>query len=399
MMTISTSNPTLDSAKAQKNLKLIEVTYKRNTASNYTEEMETLAEGFSYEANKEHYWIQPEFSMLYGSPLWHQSSEFQKRTLNHLYWICMYSGHVCYSEIATMVYNQMTCGAFYSLGLTYDTLCRELDLETTQERGHVNSFRKVGERSEQALYGEIIFSPKLPHYAGAATTHPQRQVAAPKDRIKGYLAAGFFSGSPFAASQYYTVRGIRNITGKVRESNWHNYCLELEKQGAFVPTATAIASKHFYDEAFHTATSQLVSHEMYKDFKKPSRFEIFFVNSAVKGGGQGTMSVLGATVPGLFQDDYYYMPLVYRLLQTPLFGMNKQEAVKMIEDCYCKEHEGFQVAAKYHGRAVGDCIKYLDGLDFLWPVNREMQVMGGATIANAIQNNTQAFRRFARSIA
>jgi hypothetical protein len=80
--------------------------------------------------------------------------------------------------------------------------------------------------------------------------------------------------------------------------------------------------------------------------------------------------------------------------------MSSKEALVMMEKCFCHEHEGFQVAAKYHQRLLSDIHKYLDGLDYLWPVNREMRLMASvASISKAIQSNIKIFKEFSWSIA
>jgi hypothetical protein len=379
----------------QKNLKLIEVNYKRNTSSNFTERMEHLQKEFSYADHQAHPWVHTEFSLLYGSPLYEQASTAQKLALNHLYWVCFYNYSIG-GEVTTMVYNQLTCGAFYPLG-GYETLCRELDVETSQERAHVEAFRNIGRQTELALMGEIVFERPMPNYVEAALIHPQRGARSFLRNLPPQFYAVQVGVSPYVASQYYTVRGLRNIQLKVKEYRHSQFCQDLEKAGAFVPGPSAVSHYHYLDEAFHTATSQLISHELYKDFGKPSGTEIFAANLGILGV-QRTMQDLSGAVPGIFSPDDHYFPLFYRMFQTPLFGMSATEALQMLERCFCHEHEGFHVAARYHEKALSDNRKYVDGLDHLWPINRELKIMARASIPAALKNNARAFQRFRKTV-
>lgn len=386
--------PSAQIVHGKKNLKLIEVNYRRNTDSNFTEQMETLQKSFVYSEQSDAYWVEPEFSLLYGSPLYEECSPFQKRALNHLYWVCFYNYSIG-GEVSTMVYNQLTCGAFYPLG-GYETLCRELDLETSQERAHVEAFRNVGQQTELALMGKTVFDRPMPNYVEAALTHPQRGARLFVQNFPAQYYASSMGTSPFVASQYYTVRGLRNIQLKVKEYRHSQYCQELEKKGEFVPSPAAISHYHYLDEAFHTATSQLISHDLYKDFPVPSTVEQFVANMGVYGV-QRTIQTLSGAVPGIFADDADYMPLIWQMLQTPLFGMSAREACTAVEKNFCREHDGFHVAAKYHQRALSDNLKYIEGLDYLWPFNRELRMMGSATIAKSLKNNALSFKRFSQS--
>jgi hypothetical protein len=379
-----------------KNLKQIEKIYETNKNSDYTEQIEKLPKNYNYDDNREYNWLFGEFSLLYGSRFYESASESQKKVLNHLYWICFYNYSIG-GEIATMMFNQLTCGAFYHLG-GYETLCHELDLETSQERVHVEAFRQIGRSTELALFGKLIFDRPLPDYLDAAVVHPQKQ----HKRNFGRKLAGMFVGaeisrSPFLASQYYVLRGLRNNQLKVKEYQHSLYSRERQKQGQFVSIPTLVSHYHCLDEAFHTSTSKLVSHEMYKDFAKPSAWELLVVNVLVRNL-QFTMNTLSCAVPGIFSDDAAYMPLIYEMLRSPLFDLSAEEALQTIEDSFCKEHDGFHVAAKYHQRALKQNLEYLEGIDSLLGVNRELKIMASASIAKSLKNNIQAFQRFRQAL-
>jgi hypothetical protein len=380
----------------RKNLKLIELNYKRNSESDYTARLIECQKTFDYEAERDAAWLDDEFSLLYGTPLYDQASAEQRRALNHLYWVCFYNYSVG-GEVSTMVYNQLTTGALYPLG-GYETVCKELDLETSQERDHVEAFRRVAGLTEQAMIGETIFLRPVPHYLEAALIKPQQGRSWRGLRVLPMaIYTGVMGYSPFLATQYYILRGIRNIQLKVKEYQHSQRAQALQQTGERTPAATAISHYHYQDEAFHTATSQAIAKDLYKDFRKPTRLEVFFANEGTRKV-QLTLNRLSGAVPGIFSSDDQYMPQVYRLLQSRVFGMTPDEALAMTERCFCEEHDGLHAAAKYHGRALHDARNYVADMAYMTPNNRSLSYMAaGATIERAIQENVRAFRRFRRT--
>ncbi len=109
------------------------------------------------------------------------------------------------------------------------------------------------------------------------------------------------------------------------------------------------------------------------------------------------MNWLSGAVPGIFSPDRHYIPLVYRMLRTRLFDMTHDDAMEMTERCFCEEHEGHHVAAKYHQRALDDNRGYIADLDYIWKSNCELRLMQEASIARTVQDNQRAFKRFAWS--
>ena len=65
----------------RKNLKLIELNYKRNSESDYTERLVERQKNFEYADDAGTYWLDEEFSLLYGSPLWNEASAEQRKAL------------------------------------------------------------------------------------------------------------------------------------------------------------------------------------------------------------------------------------------------------------------------------------------------------------------------------
>jgi hypothetical protein len=386
----------------QKNLKLMEVNYRRNQESDYTEQMQHLYETFDYKTNSDYYWGNPELSILYGSPIYDDSSSAQKKALNHLYWVFHYYA-TAGTENNTIFYNQITASAFFPYK-DYEILCHTLDVETSQERYHINAFHTIGNATEMALLDGLVFG--CSRSTSPSAIQKEFEVhkglagrAAPPFLMQIYTAN--FANSPFLASQYYAARGIGNLHLKNKEYSFSQYYKELEKKNEFIPAPTKVARLHLLDESFHTATSQLISHDLYKDFPQPTAREKFMANMMVYMLQRNVLKGMSGAIPGCYAGDgTFVMPLIYKLLQTPLFNMSSQEALEAMEKCFCHEHEGFHVAYKYHQRLLADLRKFLEDLDYLWPINREMRLMESvSSVDTAIKNNIKAFKQFSSSIA
>ena len=435
---------TLFDEPQKKHARLIETTYRRNLDSDYTEKIEELDKSFKYANNSDSYWSIPEQSLLYGTPLYEAASPTQKLALNHLHWFANYN-YVADTETETVTFNQVTASVFSAIG-GYDTVVRELEFETTQEHSHIHAFRKIGLSTATALMGKNVLkavykwhsyemtlgSERLAiykYYASRLLTkamlRSQRkyysrylQELETKEQFigqkptTGVLGRGtapslqrFFSfnwggGSPFLACQYYVLRMMGNMTLKNMEHPIAKYYKKLEKKGEFIPAPTAVSYYHFLDESFHTTMSQTLGRDMYKDFHPPTAYEKFIANLTIYMVQSGTLSRLsGAFTHRYFPDDCSLMELLYRLLQTPLFGMSASEAIEWIEQCLCREHDGFHLAAANHQRLLTEHRRFFEGLDYLWPVNREMSVMAaGGSIEKAIKRNNRTFRQFSQLV-
>jgi hypothetical protein len=388
---------TLPEFKMKKHLKLTEITYQNNTESDYTEKIKELDKNFNYSIDKEHYWSQPEFSTLYGTPLYEVASSSQKIALNHLFWTGLYNVTAA-SETNTILYNQITSSVFNSQG-DYETLCHELDVESSQERHHIHAFRTIGNTTEMDLLGETVMGNPL---IGNDTKMMQQGLVAhlSPGPIRQLFSLNWGS-TPFLASQYYALRFIANMLLKQTEYKRSQYFRELENKGEFIPAPTAISHYHFLDESFHTTISQMIAQELYKDFKKPTAYEKFMANFSIYMMQCTVLNGLSAgSIGSFFSDKLFVMASVYKVLRAPIFGMSSQEALSWIEKCFCHEHEGFHLNLKYHQRLLSELRRFFDKLDYTWAVNREMRVMAsGGSISKAIQSNTKFFNQFSRSVA
>jgi hypothetical protein len=456
MMIEAPSNTNKDFAnkdlKVKKHIKLSEVNYKSNLESDYTEKIEVLDREFDYQQQRHLYWGEPELSLLYGTPLYHQASADQKLALNHLYWVTQYN-QTAATEANAILYNQVTAGVFAKVG-GYDDLCQELALETSQERHHIHAFHNIGYRTKRSLLGREGFQQTLKTAAKSApksgtslldfswTSSPMsalpesalrcitskvllraqsqyyssylqeldglgEPIPAQTTGLMGQLAPRpllqFFTlncgSSPFLSCVFFVTRFMANMLIKNYEYRYSKHCRELERSGAEIPIPIAISHLHLLDESFHTTTSQLIAQELYKDFPNPSAYERFMANAIVRRAQQVIISGLSVGIPATFRSDADFMPTFYQLLQSPLFGFSPVESLHWLEKCFCHEHEGWQVTYRYHQSLLGELRRLFAPIDYLSPVNREMQIMAaGGNIDRSIQSNRQSFQRFSQGL-
>ena len=429
----------------KKPLKLLENNYRNNLNSDYTEKIKELDKNFNYNSNSNHYWSEPELSLLYGTPLYEAASTSQKLALNHLYWVSQYN-YTARSEAETIHYNQITGGSLSTLGGNYEMIARQLEHESSQERSHIHAFYKVNRQTLKALLGEQAFVNSLnkksnQHSWGISQIlthqyytlrfltkimlkdkeqyHSQYLRKFEEENKLSTFTNGFFhwggaipqallqffalnwGSSPFLACQYYIVRFMANMLLKNIEHSIFLYCKKLYKQGEFVPAPTAISYYHLLDEAFHTTTSLFLARDLYKHVPKPTAYEKFVINIAVYMTQRSNFNGLSGVVnKRCFGDDYSLMVDIYKLLQSPIFDMSAPEALHWIDKCFCHEHEGFHLSAKSHQRLLSELRQFCEKLDYLWPVNREMRRMAsGGSINKAIQNNIKIFTQFSKAVA
>lgn len=450
---------TLPKRREKKHFEVIEKTYGNNTNSDYTEKLWDLARNFDYTSDSNHYWSNPELSLLYGTPLYEVASPSQKLALNHLFWVANYH-YIAVSEASTIIYNMITSGVFQNLG-GYEKLCSELELETEQEKYHIRSFQKVIYNTKNALLGKTTLGNPLASqlnkgWLGQLLPKPVQQlfsssqysstfssyqdyilsfiakkmledkkqyysqylreleqkdqpIAAASEGITGQVAPRhwlrFFTLnwgiSPFMACQYYSIRYTANAYLKNHEYIYYKHFQDLEKKSEFIPTPTAISHYHLLDESFHTTISQTIAKDMYKELPKPTVYEKFLSGQMIYMMQKNMLGGLSGALPGRFvADSPLFMLFIYKLLKSPLFGMSNQETLCWMEKCFCQEHDGFHVGLKYHKKLLEAMRGLFSCLDYQWAVNREMGVMAaGGSIGKAINSNTKVFEKFSRSIS
>lgn len=377
-------------------LKKITLNYHKNREQDQTESIELAAKEFSYSACRHLYWNPPQFSLLYGTELWRQSSEDQRRILNHLYWVAYYS-QIISAEIATILFNQTSAAGLYGLE-DFRAVCDMLDLESAQERTHVHAFKTISESVEKELFGDRLFSYPM------RTPYTETMIYPDSNRLK-HLWRKFqlnafsllSSNNPFIACQYFAVRGVRTLNGKIVQHRLSQFYLDAPEK-ELTPIPARISYHHFMDESYHFNSSRILSHDVLKILKPPTRFEQWVINQGIRGCQRDHYNVSTA-VNGIFWYDPALFPVIYKLMLSPVFAMTVKEAAELMRRCFCEESEGLAESFKTHEIAVQSYKAYVSDLDHLDRVNKEMTIMSENNIPKHLRVNQRALARFFREIA
>lgn len=376
-----------------KTWKKLEINLRRNREQDQTANMDRAAASFRWDAAKDHLWNDEEQSLLYGTPIWDASSEAQRRLLNQLYWVAYYS-QIISAEIATIYFNQTSAAGLYGLE-DFRLVCDTLDLESGQERAHIAAFKAVSEQVEREVFGERVFTsamrgPFVPTMIFSDLTPFRARMRELELRAFGLLS----SGSAFIGSQYFTVRGLRTLNGKMVQQKLSRY---HQQQTGESPVPTAISYHHFMDESFHFHSSHVIGLDVVRSLPKPTAFEKLIANLAVRGC-QDDHSQVSVTVAGLFWSDVAAMPAVYKVLTSPAFGLKRPEALRWMRATYCEENAGQVAAHKLHAEAQASYRRFVEPLDYLTPENREMRRMANTTLNSTLARNREGFATLERSL-
>lgn len=368
----------------------------RNRQQDHTQALDAAAQAFDYQACRDRWWNPEEQSLLHGTPLWDEASEAQRKLLNQLFWVAYYS-QIISAEIATIFFNQTSAAALYGLE-DFRLVCDTLDLESSQERAHIAAFKLVCEAVEADLFGERVFTwpmrgPYAPTMIFSDLGPFQRRLRTLQLQAFGLLS----SGSAFIGCQYFTVRGLRTLNGKMVQHRM-SHLTSKDEQGGDAPLPTQISAFHFLDESYHFNSSTIIGLDVIGCLPGPTAFERFVADLAVRGC-QRDHSRVSVTVRGLFWDDPAAFHAVYKVLRSPAFGLEHQGALAMLRRCYGEENEAMHLAHALHATARASYQKFVDPLTYLSRDNREMSVMGRTTLAGTIARNRRALDTFARRSA
>ena len=370
----------------------VEINHRRNKAQDHTALLDEAAEAFTYADWAQTWWNPEEQSLLHGTPIWDGATDHQRRLLNQLYWVAYYS-QIISAEVATIFFNQTSAAGLYGLE-DFRTICDMLDLESSQERAHIAAFKTVGEQVEQALFGERVFTwPIRGPYA-------QTMIFPDSDRLRdawkslqlrtfGLLS----SGNAFIASQYFTVRGLRTLNGKMVQQKLAAVTARSRDKGA-TPLPSRISWYHFQDESFHFNSSTILGKEVVKSLRPPTGFERLVANLGISGCQKDHRNV-SVVVRGLFWHEPATFAAVYKVLTSPHFGLGRNDALELMRQSFCEENLAVDEAFALHRKAVESYRLYLDGLDHVSARNRDMAVMATSTPARYFATNRRALERFA----
>lgn len=377
----------------ERTLKRLAMNQRRNKEQDHSPKLDAASAAFKYADCKNEFWNPERFSLLYGTPLWNEATQSQKVLLNQLYWVGYYA-QIISAEIATIFFNQTCAAGLYALE-DFRSVCDTLDLESAQERAHINAFKVVSEQVEAEVFGERIFT--YPMRAWHAETMIFNDSGPFRRAWKRFLLQAFSlvsSSNPFLACQYFTVRGLRTLKGKmVQHELSQYYSTHADQEHAPIPSK--ISYFHFLDESFHFNSSCLIGHDVINSLPKPTRFEAMLGNAGI-AGCQKDHFPISIAVNGLFWHDPALFPVVYRVLRSRAFGFSDADAKEMIRRCFTEETQGLVEAAKTHATAVDSYKAYLANLEYVNQANKDMAIMARSTPENYLKTNRRAFARFLR---
>jgi hypothetical protein len=381
-------NTLLENEKVQRKL---QINHTRNKQQDHTKLLDEASAAFKYEDCKDEYWNPEEFSLLYGTPLWEQASPSQRVILNQLYWVAYYS-QIISAEIATIYFNQTSAAGLYAQE-DFRLVCDMLDLESAQERAHINAFKTVSDEVEAALFGKRIFSYAM---RGPFT---ETMVFADTNKLKRWWkklqlqAFGMLSAdNTFLACQYFTVRGVRTLNGKLVQHKLSNY-YQKHPHPDNAPIPAKISYYHFMDESFHFNSSTIISHDIIQCLKPPTEFEKLVANLGLKGC-QKDHYHFSAAINGIFWYDPALYQGVYEVLRSPIFAMTGIEAKEMMRRCFTEESEGLHRSYQTHREAMESYKVYLNKLDYVWQSNKEMSLMSSNSISKYLSTQQKSFSSF-----
>ncbi len=238
----------------------LQINHKRNKQQDHTALLDEAAAAFNYQQCKDEFWNPESHSLCHGTPIWEQASATQRVLLNQLYWVAYYS-QIISAEIATIFFNQTSAAGLYALE-DFRLICDTLDLESAQERAHIAAFKKISDAVEHALFGERVFSWSMRGPYEETMVHSdagpfRRRWKQLQLRTYGMLS----SGNAFIACQYFTIRALRTLNGKIVQHQLAQYYANHADQ-ANAPVPSAISHYHFQDESYHFNSSMLIAQDV-----------------------------------------------------------------------------------------------------------------------------------------
>jgi hypothetical protein len=374
--------------------KKIQLNHSRNKQQDQTALLDAAAKKFRYADCKDAYWNPTEYSLLHGTPLWEQADETQRIRLNQLYWVAYYS-QIISAEVATIFLNQTCAAGMYALE-DFRSVCDNLDLESSQERAHVNAFKTISDQVEEDLFGERVFSWSMRGPYAQTMIFPDTNQL--KDLWRAFQLRTYnllTSGNAFIASQYFTVRGLRTLNGKMVQHKLSQYYVNLPDPEA-APIPSAISHHHFLDESYHFNSSCIIGTEVIDVLPKPSAFESFVGNRALTGC-QKDHSNFSAVVNGLFWYEPATFKAIYKVLRSRIFGMSHEDAIQMMHRCFGEENNGNRASFQTMQTAIDSYQKYLNPIGYVNADNKNLHIMRKTTMERYLRQNRAALQKFART--
>ncbi|AKG22793.1 P-aminobenzoate N-oxygenase AurF [Calothrix sp. 336/3] len=379
----------------QKTFRRLQINHTRNRQQDHTQLLEEATANFSYVDCKDEYWNPEQFSLFYGTPLWEEATPSQRIILNQLYWVAYYS-QIISAEIATIYFNQTSATALYAHE-DFRIICDTLDLESAQERAHIHAFRVVSQEVENYCFGKQIFTypmrtPFTETMVFADTSFFQEKWKKLQLKAFGLLSAD----NIFLGCQYFTVRGLRTLNGKLVQHKLSNYYQKHPNQQQ-APIPAKISYYHFMDESFHFNSSTIISHDVINCLKPPTQFEKYIANLGIRGCQQDHYN-FSVAINGIFWYDPALYYAVYEILRSPVFNMSEKDAQEMMRRCFTEETEALHLSYKTHREAMESYKVYLESLDYVWQSNKNMSLMQVNSIERYLKTQKVKFKQVFYSV-
>jgi hypothetical protein len=380
--------PAEDSRNAIRRLQL---NLRANRKQDNTELLDACGRDFKYSACREEYWNPEEYSLLYGTPFWEQASRAERRLLNQLYWVAYYS-QIISAEMATIYLNQCAAAGIYLVD-DFRVVCDNLDFESSQERAHIDAFSRVSSAVESEVFGERIFSrPLRPYYSETMVYQNTSRLKAAYKRLQIQAFALLSSGSPYLGCQYFTVRGLRTLNGKLVQHRLSDtYRQHADPDQA--PLPSKISYHHFLDESHHFNCSTIISHDLVRMVPAPTAFERWVTNKLVRGC-QRDHFYFSTAINGIFWYDPALYRTIYRLFRSKPFGFSDSDAREMLRKCFTLESDALHASERTHRTAVESYKAYVADMEVLDEANRDMRLIARNSVQGQLLENRARFRSF-----
>lgn len=373
----------------------LNINLKRNIKGDQTENIDNAAASFKYQECKDEYWNPLEFSLMYGTPLWEGATDNQKLHLNHMYWVAYYS-QIISAEIATILFNQTSAAGLNSME-GFRLVCDTLDLESAQERSHINAFKTIGEAVERELFNDRIFTYPM------RSAFSQTMICAQTNWVKNFwrnIQLRYYTqlsaGNSFIACQYFTVRGLRTLNGKIVQHKLSQY-YSNHASPEVAPIPAKVSFYHFLDESYHFNSSTIISHDVIHHIPKPTALEKMVANMTLKGC-QKDHYHFSTAINGIFWYDPAVFGRIFQLLLSPIFSMERKEAKEMLWKCFAEENESMHSSYATHKEAIESYKCYVADLSYVTKVNRDMEIMSKNSLDKHLQHNRNELKTFLKSL-
>jgi hypothetical protein len=394
--------PGIKPAQDSKNaLRRLQLNLRANKKQDNTELLDACGREFNYSACREEYWNPEEFSLLYGTSFWDQASTSERRLLNQLYWVAYYS-QIISAEMATIYLNQCAAAGIYVVD-DFRVVCDNLDFESSQERAHIDAFSKVSSAVESEVFGERIFSrPLRPYYLETMVYQKTNRLKASYKRLQIQAFSLLASGSPYLGCQYFTVRGLRTLNGKMiqhRLSDTYRQHADPEtaplpsKISYHAPLPSKISYHHFLDESHHFNCSTIISHDLVRMVPAPTAFERWVTNKLIRGC-QRDHFYFSTAINGIFWYDPALYRTIYKLFRSKPFGFTEPDAREMLRKCFTMESDALHASEKTHRTAIESYKAYVAGMEVLDEANRDMRLISRNSVEDQLRENRARFRSF-----